>query len=120
MSDTDSEKNNVENPENQEEVVSSGDNLEATSEVETSSSGGLSSAVNNIERVMDIDLELTVKIGDLDMKLKDVLDLGPGSIIEVERNADAPLDLLVGKKVLAKGEVVTIGENLGLRITKKR
>ena len=75
--------------------------------------------VKNIERILDINLELTVKIGDLKMKLKDVLDLHPGAILEIEKNADSPLDLQVGNKILASGEVVTVGENLGLRINKK-
>ena len=75
--------------------------------------------VKNIERIIDINLELRVKIGDLTMKLRDVLDLYPGSILEIDKNADAPLDLTVGEKKLAKGEVVTVGESLGLRILKK-
>ena len=54
------------------------------------------------------------------MKLRDILELNPGSIIEIEKNVDSPLDLKIGDKVLAKGEVVTIGENLGLRIVGKQ
>jgi len=76
-------------------------------------------AVRNMERILDINLELTVKIGEIRMTLRDVLELHSGSILEIEKNADAPLDLQIGPKVLAKGEVVTIGENLGLRIIKK-
>jgi flagellar motor switch protein FliN/FliY len=76
-------------------------------------------ALNNIDRILDINLELVVQIGTLKMRLKDVLDLYPGSILEIEKNADAPLDLSIGTKKLAKGEVVTVGENLGLRIIKK-
>jgi len=76
-------------------------------------------ALNNLGRILDIKLELVVQIGTLDMKLKDVLDLYPGSILEIEKNADAPLELTIGPKKLAKGEVVTVGENLGLRIIKK-
>ncbi len=53
------------------------------------------------------------------MNFKDVLDLYPGSILEIDKNADAPLELSIGPKKLAKGEVVTVGENLGLRIIKK-
>ena len=75
--------------------------------------------VKNIERILDINLELTVKIGDIKMTLRDVLDLHPGAILEIEKNADSPLDLQVGSKILASGEVVTVGENLGLRINKK-
>ncbi len=73
----------------------------------------------NIGRVLDLKLELTVKIGELPMQLRDVLELHPGSILEIPCSADAPLALEIGKKVLASGEVVTVGENLGLRIMKE-
>lgn len=76
-------------------------------------------AVKNMDRVLDIKLELVVKIGTLDMKFKDVLDLFPGSVLEIDQNADGPLDLVIGNKKLAEGEVVTVGENLGLRIIKR-
>jgi flagellar motor switch protein FliN/FliY len=72
----------------------------------------------NIERIMDLKLELVVRIGYISMKLKDVLDLYPGSILEVDKSADGPLELVIGNKKLAEGEVVTVGENLGLRIIK--
>ena len=72
----------------------------------------------NISRVLDVKLEISVKIGELPMKLKDVLDLHPGSIMEIEKSADAPLSLEIGNKEIAKGQVVTVGESLGLRIIK--
>jgi len=75
--------------------------------------------VKNIERVLDVKLEFIVKLGQLSMRLRDILELNPGSIIEIEKNVDSPLDLQIGDKILAKGEVVTIGENLGLRIISK-
>ena len=75
--------------------------------------------MKNLERVMDVKLELVVRIGEISMNLKDVLNLHPGSILEVERMADEPLELQIGGKVLVKGEVVTVGESLGLRVIKK-
>ena len=72
--------------------------------------------VQNIDRVLDVKLEFTIKIGEMKMKLRDILELNPGSIIEIDRSVDEPLNLQMGDKILAKGEVVTIGENLGLRI----
>jgi len=69
-------------------------------------------------RVLDVDLKLSVKIGELDMKLQSILDLHPGLILELEKLADAPLDLYVGDNVIGHGEVVTIGEKLGIRIIK--
>lgn len=77
-------------------------------------------SIKNIERVLDVDLELIVKIGELRMRLRDVLDLHSGSIIEIDRSVDSPLDLLIGSKILAQGEVVTVGESLGLRIKKRK
>ena len=75
--------------------------------------------VKNIERVLDVKLEFTVKLGQLNMRLREILELNPGSILELDKNVDAPLNLQIGDKVLAKGEVVTIGENIGLRIVSK-
>ena len=75
--------------------------------------------VRNIERVLDVKLEFTVKLGQLNMRLRDILELNPGSILEIDKNVDAPLSLQIGDKVLAKGEVVTVGENIGLRIVSK-
>ncbi len=77
-----------------------------------------SSYMKNLDRVLDVKLEVAVKIGELPMKLKDILNLHPGAIIEIEKNADSPLPLQIGNKEIARGEVVTIGENLGLRIIK--
>ncbi len=74
------------------------------------------SKANNLERVLDVKLSMVVKIGNLPMKLKDVLNLHPGSIMELENSADAPLPLTIGEKEIARGEVITIGESLGLRL----
>ncbi|MBU1863686.1 MAG: FliM/FliN family flagellar motor switch protein [Candidatus Omnitrophica bacterium] len=76
--------------------------------------------VKNIERVLDVNVEVRVEIGELKVKLKEVLDLQNGSIIELEKSVENALfDLQVGEKVVAQGEVVTVGENLGIRIVKK-
>ena len=66
---------------------------------------------------MDIDLPLTVSFGRTRMLLKDVMKLGTGSIIELERTADDPVDLWVNDKRVARGEVVIVGGNYGVRIT---
>ncbi len=71
----------------------------------------------NIERIMDIDLPLTVSFGRTRMLLKDVMKLGTGSIIELDRTADDPVDLWVNDKKVARGEVVIVGGNYGVRIT---
>jgi flagellar motor switch protein FliN/FliY len=66
---------------------------------------------------MDIPLEVTVELGRTSKLIKDILKLGPGSIIELEKLAGEPVDILVNGKFIAKGEVVVIDENFGVRIT---
>ena len=112
-------------PEKESQTEDSSDALEDSEAEEVSQNDyenlrNLISQVKNIDRVLDVKLEFTVKLGKLNMKLRDILELNPGSIIEIEKNVDSPLDLKIGDKVLAKGEVVTIGENLGLRIVGKQ
>lgn len=76
-------------------------------------------AVNkvNIDRLIDVDLNLSVELGRKNMKIREILDLGPGKIIELDKLAGEPVDLLVNGKLLAKGEVVVVDENFGVRIT---
>lgn len=70
-----------------------------------------------LDLIMDIPLRVTVELGGTKLKIKDVLELGRGSVIELNRLAGEPVDLLVNGKLMAKGEVVVINENFGLRIT---
>jgi len=71
---------------------------------------------NNMELIKDVPLEVTVRLGKTVMKIKDILDLGDGSIIELDKLAGEPVDLLVNGKLVAKGEVVVIDENFGFRV----
>jgi flagellar motor switch protein FliN/FliY len=70
-----------------------------------------------LELIMDIPLEVSVELGRKEMLIKDVLSLSAGSIIELERVAGEPVDLLVNGRLIAKGEVVVIEDNFGLRLT---
>ncbi|MDH4127434.1 MAG: flagellar motor switch protein FliN [Spirochaetota bacterium] len=72
---------------------------------------------NNIGLLLDINMHLTVELGRTKMQIKKILGLGEGSIIELEKLAGEPVDLLVNEKLIAKGEVVVIDENFGVRIT---
>ncbi|HAR64514.1 MAG: flagellar motor switch protein FliN [Candidatus Margulisiibacteriota bacterium] len=72
---------------------------------------------NDIGMILDVPMELTVELGRTTMYIKDILDLGPGSVVEINRLAGEPIELLVNGKVIAKGEVVVIDEKFGLRIT---
>lgn len=71
----------------------------------------------NIDRVMDIPLRVTVELGSSRLKVKNVLELSKGSIVELDKLAGEPVDLLVNGRLMAKGEVVVINENFGVRIT---
>lgn len=71
----------------------------------------------NLDLVMDVTLNLTVELGRTEISIKDVLELTRGSVIELDRVAGEPVDLLANGKLIAKGEVVVIEDNFGLRIT---
>jgi flagellar motor switch protein FliN/FliY len=70
-----------------------------------------------IELILDVPLELTVELGRKRMFIKDVLDLTIGSIVELDRIAGEPVDVLVNGRIMARGEVVVIEDNFGIRIT---
>ncbi len=76
-----------------------------------------SSEPRNIELLMDVDLPVSIELGRTKMSISDILSLGPGSVVELNKLAGEPVDLLVNQKVVAKGEVVVVDENFGLRIT---
>ena len=71
----------------------------------------------NIDIIMDVQLEVTVELGRTTKKIKDILEFVPGTIIELDKLAGEPIDILVNGKFVAKGEVVVIDENFGIRIT---
>ncbi len=73
-------------------------------------------SLNDISFLLDTPLHLSVEIGRAKMSLRDVLELGIGSIVELEKLAGEPVDIKVNNKLLAKGEVVVIDENFGVRI----
>ena len=72
---------------------------------------------NNIGLIMDVPLDVAVELGKTKKTIKDILDLTQGSIIQLDKMAGEPVDLLVNGKLIAKGEVVVIDENYGIRIT---
>lgn len=72
---------------------------------------------NNISLIMDVPLEVTVELGKTKKTIREILELGQGSIIQLDKMAGEPVDLLVNGKLVAKGEVVVIDENYGIRIT---
>lgn len=74
-------------------------------------------AGNNLELLMDVPLQVTVELGRTQKMVKEVLALGPGSVLELDKLAGEPVDILVNEKPIAKGEVVVIDENFGIRVT---
>ncbi|MGH9451486.1 MAG: FliM/FliN family flagellar motor switch protein [Terriglobia bacterium] len=70
----------------------------------------------NLELLMDVELEATLRFGQREMLLGDVLNLAPGSVVELDQQVQDPVELLVGSKVIAWGEVVAVDGNYGLRI----
>jgi flagellar motor switch protein FliN/FliY len=75
------------------------------------------SAAAELERLYDVPVELAVEIGRTRMTIRETLALGPGSIVTLDRLSGEPVDLLVNGKRIARGEVVVIDEEFGLRVT---
>jgi flagellar motor switch protein FliN/FliY len=71
---------------------------------------------NKLELIYDVPLQFTVELGRTEKTLKEILDIGPGSIVGLEKLAGEPVDIMVNGKLIAKGEVIVIDENYGVRI----
>ncbi len=71
----------------------------------------------NIEVLMHVPLQVTAELGTCKMSVSEVLKLGTGSIVELDRLAGGPVDLLVNNKLIARGEVVAVDDNFGVRVT---
>ena len=65
----------------------------------------------------DIELEATLQFGSRELTLREVLELGPGDVVELDRHISEPVDLVVGDRIVARGEVVVASGNFALRIT---
>ena len=67
--------------------------------------------------LFDIELEATLQFGSREMPLREILELGPGDVVELDRHVSEPVDLVVGDRIVARGEVVVASGNFALRIT---
>ena len=76
-----------------------------------------SAAVSNLRLLENIEVKLTVEVGNTEIKIKDLLRLNEGSVIELDRLAGDALDILANGTKIAKGEVVMVGERFGVRFT---
>jgi len=79
--------------------------------------GAGASSETDLTRLTDVTVELTVEVGRTRMSLGETMSLGQGSVVTLDRLADKPVDLLVNGRPIARGEVVVIDEQFGLRIT---
>jgi flagellar motor switch protein FliN len=70
-----------------------------------------------LELLLDVELEASLRFGSREMALGEILDLGPGDVVELDRHVADPVDLIVGDKIVARGEVVLMNGNFGLRVT---
>ena len=72
---------------------------------------------NPMDLLYDVTLDLSVELGHTALPVRDVLQLGPGSIVELDKLAGEPVDIMVNDKMIARGEVVVVDENFGIRVT---
>ncbi len=75
------------------------------------------SQTSGVDLIMDVNVQVSVELGRSVMQVRDVLALGPGSVVELDKHAGEPVEVVVNNKTVARGEVVVIDENFGVRIT---
>ena len=116
--DEDSKNNEIHLVEDKESVPSENfiDDLEDQIEEDDDEEGD-KLKVQNLDFILDIPLKLTVELGRTKVIVKDLLQLGQGSVIELDKLAGEPLEILVNGKLIAKGEVVVVNEKFGIRLT---
>ena len=78
---------------------------------------GAVSSTSNLDLLMGVTLRVTVELGRTKMDIREILGLGPGSVVELDKLAGEPVDVLVNDRLIARGEVVVIDDRFGVRIT---
>jgi len=78
---------------------------------------GTSAGIGSIDFLLDVPMDISVELGRAKMAIRDMLQLRPGSVIELDKLIGEPVDLLVNNRLIARGEVVVFDENFGIRIT---
>ncbi len=81
------------------------------------SGGGSKVSAENLRVLENIEVQMTVEVGNTEIRIRDLLRLNEGSVVELDRLAGDPLDILVNGTMIAKGEVVMVGERFGVRFT---
>jgi flagellar motor switch protein FliN/FliY len=98
-------------------VEETGDTVSMPTEAASESALMVTQNGSRLDAVLEVDLPLVVRFGRAVMPLRALADLGPGSVIDMGRSPDEPVELLVGDRLVARGEVVIVGGNYGVRIT---
>lgn len=71
----------------------------------------------NLGVLLDVPVSVAVELGACQMPMREVLQLAPGSVVQLDKGADAPVELLVNRKLVARGEVVVVDDRFGIKIT---
>ena len=79
--------------------------------------GGSKASAENLRVLENIEVQMTVEVGNTEIRIRDLLRLNEGSVVELDRLAGDPLDILVNGTMIAKGEIVMVGERFGVRFT---
>jgi flagellar motor switch protein FliN/FliY len=105
-------------PESSITPISGGESNEDFTQFGNDSGGGLFDSTGNraLDMLMDVSLDLTIELGRTELSIRRILEMGPGAIVEMDRFAGEPVDLLINNKVVARGEVVVVDENFGIRV----
>lgn len=77
----------------------------------------MSQTAANLEMIMDVPVSVSVELGSCLLPMRDILQLGPGTVIQLDKSAGAPVELLVNRKLVARGEVVVVEDRFGIRVT---
>lgn len=101
----------------QADDIEFGEGTAAKAEFQQLSEPARNAEPRNIDLLMDVNLPVSIELGRTKMSISDILALGPGSVVELAKLAGEPVDLLVNYKIIARGEVVVVDENFGVRIT---
>ncbi|HIJ55053.1 MAG TPA: flagellar motor switch protein FliN [Deltaproteobacteria bacterium] len=98
----------------EKEQLAGGESLDST---ESDSGSNLDHDARDLDFILDIPLELTVELGRTKMLVNDLLQLGQGSIVELNKLAGEPMEICINKKLVARGEAVVVNEKFGVRLT---
>lgn len=93
------------------------DETAETAEVTPAAAAPARRPTQNFDLLLEVALDASVRFGSRELELRELLELGPGDVVELDRHVADPVDLIVGDKIVARGEVVLVNGNFGLRVT---